>query len=102
MDGLQASKLMRQEYAKMVIDNTELPALRIAAVSAYNEQSMIEKCHEAGIEDFLTKPVVFAKIKTIFEQVFGQKFEQDDILNSQDIDIQLKFGSGMSQSQPSN
>ena len=98
MDGLQAAKLMRQEYAKMVVENTGLPALRIAAVSAYNEQSMIEKCHEAGIEDFLIKPVVFGKLKTIFEQVFGQQFKQDDIVHSQDI--QLKFGPAVSD--PSN
>ena len=85
MDGLQAAKLMREEYDKIVIDNPDLPALRIAAISAYNEQSMMEKCFEAGIEEFLTKPVVFGKIKNIFEQVFDQQFEQDDILNSHDI-----------------
>ena len=77
MDGLQASRLMREEYQKMVVNNSELPDLRIGAISAYNEQSMIDQCHEAGIVDFLPKPFVYRTIQTIFEQVFDQKFEQE-------------------------
>ena len=69
-----------------MVNNSKLPLLRIGAISAYNEQSMIAQCHEAGIVDFLPKPFEYATIQSIFEQVFDQKFDQN-ILASEDDEL---------------
>ena len=52
MDGLTATALIRQREA-----STNAPRLPIIALTANTESSLIEKCVQAGMDDYHTKPI---------------------------------------------
>jgi len=59
MDGFEATK----SILKM---NKKKPPY-IAAVTAYNTQTFEEKCKDAGMKRFLTKPIDIHQLKSILQ-----------------------------------
>ena len=57
MDGITASKKIFEHCRRMREVDPELPKIRIAAVSAYNDEETKLRCVEVGITNYLTKPV---------------------------------------------
>lgn len=61
MDGIQATKYIRRSPAK------EQP--RIIAVTAYGRSNVREICLDAGMDDFLSKPVQIEELKSALQFV---------------------------------
>eukprot|EP01015_Nassula_variabilis_P034567 TRINITY_DN8539_c0_g1_i2.p1 TRINITY_DN8539_c0_g1~~TRINITY_DN8539_c0_g1_i2.p1 ORF type:complete len:227 (+),score=8.14 TRINITY_DN8539_c0_g1_i2:100-780(+) len=70
MDGLEATRQI-----KLMIDQGKLEYIPVVACSAYVNQSDIESCFSAGMEDFLSKPVLPAKLKAVLEKWCPQNFQ---------------------------
>jgi signal transduction histidine kinase/DNA-binding response OmpR family regulator/HPt (histidine-containing phosphotransfer) domain-containing protein len=68
MDGLQASRQINQEWSA-----TERP--RIAAMTANAMAGDREVCIEAGMDDYLSKPIQVRELRTTIEQA-GQWIQQ--------------------------
>jgi signal transduction histidine kinase/DNA-binding response OmpR family regulator/HPt (histidine-containing phosphotransfer) domain-containing protein len=73
MDGLQASRLINQEWSV-----TERP--RIAAMTANAMAGDREMCIEAGMDDYLSKPIQVRELRTALEQA-GQWIQQREQAN---------------------
>ena len=57
MDGLEATKLIRQAGYKGPI----------VALSAYSDEANVKGCHEAGMDDFVSKPIQMPRLKLVLK-----------------------------------
>jgi osomolarity two-component system sensor histidine kinase SLN1 len=57
MDGLEATRLIRKAgYAGPIV-----------ALSAYSDDTNIKHCHEAGMDDFVSKPIQLPRLKLVLK-----------------------------------
>ena len=61
MDGFQATKEIRKEF--------DPSQIHIAALTAYASDAFENRCYNAGMDSFLTKPVSDDKILPILESL---------------------------------
>ena len=61
LDGYQAARIIRQH------SNLRIKDIPIIALTANSMDSDKEKCYQAGMTDFMTKPIDFEKLKTLLE-----------------------------------
>ena len=66
MDGLQATTEIRKAEDKACGEHCE--RMFIAALTAYSTESFKFKCAEAGMDEYLTKPVDIEDLKTVINQ----------------------------------
>jgi CheY-like chemotaxis protein len=64
MDGFAATRLIRQRYA----ERPEQPHLPIIAMTANAMSGDRERCLEAGMDDYVTKPIKLEVFKTTLER----------------------------------
>ncbi|TID26297.1 hypothetical protein E2P81_ATG00772 [Venturia nashicola] len=57
MDGLEATKLIREAGYKGPI----------IALSAYSDEANVKSCHEAGMDDFVSKPIQLPRLKLVLK-----------------------------------
>ncbi|KIW08923.1 hypothetical protein, variant [Verruconis gallopava] len=57
MDGLEATRLIRQAGYKGPI----------VALSAYSDEANVKSCHEAGMDDFVSKPIQLPRLKLVLK-----------------------------------
>jgi CheY-like chemotaxis protein len=67
MDGLAATRQICQEW-----DPTQRP--RIVAMTAGAMEGDRQKCLEAGMDEYITKPVKVTVLQTILEKIATQKY----------------------------
>ncbi|MCT7976125.1 response regulator [Laspinema olomoucense] len=67
MDGLEATRQICQEW-----DLTQRP--RIVAMTAGAMEGDRQKCLEAGMDEYITKPVKVTVLQTILEKIANQKY----------------------------
>lgn len=71
-DGFQTCKDIRAWEAKQIEAGTargNVP-IPIVALSAYVMSDMVDKCRESGFTKYLSKPVVFQKLKGMIRTIF--------------------------------
>jgi osomolarity two-component system, sensor histidine kinase SLN1 len=57
MDGLEATRLIRETgYKKPIV-----------ALSAYSDDTNVKGCHDAGMDDFVSKPIQLARLKLVLK-----------------------------------
>jgi signal transduction histidine kinase/CheY-like chemotaxis protein/HPt (histidine-containing phosphotransfer) domain-containing protein len=74
MDGYQLSRSIReQEEAELDANPLRLdtPHLPIVAITASAHQGEDQKCYDAGMDGFLTKPLEMPKLQAVLEQWLG-------------------------------
>ena len=59
MDGLEATRKIREKHSD---------ELAIVALTAFSEESQREACLEAGMDDFLTKPIEASMLRNILDK----------------------------------
>ncbi|MCA9776632.1 MAG: response regulator, partial [Candidatus Eremiobacteraeota bacterium] len=59
MDGLEATRKIREKHSN---------ALSIVALTAFSEETQRAACLEAGMDDFLTKPIEASMLKNILDK----------------------------------
>ncbi|RZS93571.1 PAS domain-containing hybrid sensor histidine kinase/response regulator [Aquimarina brevivitae] len=86
LDGIEATKQIRA----MEVTGKRIPIIALTAGAMKEEK---DKCFAAGIDDFLTKPIVSAKIQTVLHKFFQQeKKVNDDLQNIADKnEIHFRF-----------
>lgn len=57
MDGLEATKLIRELGFKRPI----------VALSAYSDDTNVKGCHDAGMDDFVSKPIQLARLRLVLK-----------------------------------
>ena len=66
MDGFQSTKLIRE------LEDTNktcaFDRIKIVALTAYSNDAFAKKCYEAGMDNFITKPVNILDLKAILSQ----------------------------------
>lgn len=82
MDGIKASKLIRQKQTQFVAQGINLPSIKIATVSAYDDQTTKKRADKAGIDYFLPKPVDIDMLRPIFQQLYNQEFSLQQAIPS--------------------
>jgi len=68
IDGYQATQQIRafeHEY--------NLKSVTIVALTAHAMRDQQQRCVQAGMDDFLTKPLAFERLKQLLMQIFWQK-----------------------------
>jgi len=70
MDGLSAAKALWEEFGK--------DALKIAAVSASTLAHEQQTYSEAGFDDFISKPLSFARVCQCLSELLGVEFEYQE------------------------
>jgi CheY-like chemotaxis protein len=68
MDGFEATRRIR------ALQDPSLPAVRIAAVTACAMQGDREACLEAGMDDYISKPVEPEQLKILLRRNFPEHF----------------------------
>src|ERR1700760_2776111 len=57
MDGLEATRLIRESgYKKPIV-----------ALSAYSDDTNVKGCHDAGMDDFVSKPIQLARLRMVLK-----------------------------------
>jgi osomolarity two-component system, sensor histidine kinase SLN1 len=57
MDGLEATRLIRETgYKKPIV-----------ALSAYSDDTNVKGCHDAGMDDFVSKPIQLARLRLVLK-----------------------------------
>jgi osomolarity two-component system sensor histidine kinase SLN1 len=65
MDGLEATRLIRQSgFVKPII-----------ALSAYSDDVNVRDCHLSGMDDFISKPIQFRRLRLVLERFCSEKNE---------------------------
>jgi PAS domain S-box-containing protein len=64
MDGYTATRIIREKEKDQ---HTPIVALTAHAMKGY-----YERCMEAGMDYYLTKPIYFDKMETLFNEIFGE------------------------------
>ncbi len=68
LDGYQLSAAIRSEEAKSASDSGKAGRIPIIALSANALKDEAEKCRNAGMDDFLRKPVPLAELEAMLEK----------------------------------
>jgi CheY-like chemotaxis protein len=63
MDGLTAARKIRE-----LVDAQILPGIPVIGCTAFVFENEREKCIEAGMSDYLSKPVVYCALQEIFKR----------------------------------
>jgi CheY-like chemotaxis protein len=63
-DGIAATKEI-----KLILNKNQIP---IVALTAHNDDELRERCMQAGMADFLTKPLTTEKINAIFNSYLAE------------------------------
>ncbi|KAK9375543.1 uncharacterized protein V1513DRAFT_413062 [Lipomyces chichibuensis] len=71
LDGLQATRVIRQEL------DYRYP---IVALTAYADDSNVKECMDAGMNNFLTKPIKREQLHEILDEYSDRAFRQDSSL----------------------
>ena len=58
MDGLEATRLIRKAGFKKPI----------IALSAYSDEANVRNCHLSGMDDFISKPIQFARLRLVLQE----------------------------------
>jgi CheY-like chemotaxis protein len=72
MDGLAASQEIRKRWPKVP---------RIVAITAYALKGDRERCLSAGMDDYISKPIVIEELKRVLERC---EFDLEKLKNSRD------------------
>jgi osomolarity two-component system, sensor histidine kinase SLN1 len=63
MDGLEATRLIRKlGFSRPII-----------ALSAYSDDANVRDCHISGMDDFISKPIQFARLRLVLEEFCPEK-----------------------------
>lgn len=62
-DGVETTKILRQMW-----ENKEIPEMTIIGCTAFGAKDLVEMWTEAGMADFITKPVSFSKMEMILKK----------------------------------
>ena len=68
MDGLEATRRLRELQR-----SGELPAFPIIVLSAHHSPAERTACFEAGVDGFVTKPLMIAKLATEIHRVMTRR-----------------------------
>jgi osomolarity two-component system sensor histidine kinase SLN1 len=64
MDGLEATRLIREAgYRKPIV-----------ALSAYSDDTNVKGCHDAGMDDFVSKPIQLARLKLVLKTFCPEEY----------------------------
>ncbi|TXE11218.1 PAS domain S-box protein [Algoriphagus aquimarinus] len=86
LDGIEVTKKIR---ALEVNKSNHLPIIALTAGALKEEK---EKCLAAGMDDFLTKPLEYAKIQTVLNKFFQQGKKVNADLQNIDAKNEIHFG----------
>jgi len=70
LDGYEATRRIR--------DNEKDEHVRIVAMTAYVMEGDAEKCYQAGMDDYLSKPIKFDKVIELLEEIHVMKEGRDN------------------------
>jgi len=70
MDGIEATKFIRAD--KSGDFNSKIP---IVAVTAYAFAEDRERCYNAGMNDFISKPINYDKLQSVLETIIRKKYK---------------------------
>jgi len=73
LDGYEATRKIRQYET----DNSHPPTL-IYALSAHVLSEHIEKCHEAGMDDYMSKPFSLNQLEVVLRKVKSSMASSED------------------------
>jgi CheY-like chemotaxis protein len=63
MDGLEATRLIRKSgFTRPII-----------GLSAYSDDANVRDCHISGMDDFISKPIQFARLRLVLEEFCPKK-----------------------------
>ncbi|MDK2830486.1 MAG: hypothetical protein PWQ75_238 [Methanolobus sp.] len=79
MDGLEASKHIRNKHSSVI--NHDVP---IIAMTAHAMKGDDEKCIEAGMNDYMSKPINLELLAAKIDKWLDNEPEKDDVNNSPD------------------
>ncbi|KAF2424944.1 hypothetical protein EJ08DRAFT_409013 [Tothia fuscella] len=69
MDGLEATRLIRKAgYTGPIV-----------ALSAYSDDTNIKHCHEAGMDDFVSKPIQLPRLKLVLKTFCPAEYAQESV-----------------------
>jgi len=77
MDGLETTRVIRRKVAHVVN-----PEMKIIAVTAFTHPETRIKCKEAGMDDFLPKPISLESIRATIARARGSKAVQEPAAGS--------------------
>ena len=63
MNGIEATK-----YLKKKMSINEIPEIPIIACSAFGAKDDLLNCFEAGMNDYIAKPITLEKLENIFNK----------------------------------
>ena len=66
MDGLEATRIIRQRWP----DN----GLKVIAITAFALEGDREKCIEAGMDDYISKPIKMEELAEVLRRYQAQKY----------------------------
>ncbi|KAF2401973.1 hypothetical protein EJ06DRAFT_370004 [Trichodelitschia bisporula] len=69
MDGLEATRLIRTAGFRGPI----------VALSAYSDDTNVKGCHDAGMDDFVSKPIQLARLKLVLKTFCSQEYEANRV-----------------------
>jgi len=70
MDGLEATQIIRRRWPKN--------GLMVIAITAYALEGDREKCLDAGMDDYISKPVKLDELAGVLNRFGNQKTAPDD------------------------
>jgi osomolarity two-component system sensor histidine kinase SLN1 len=69
MDGLEATRLIRKAgYTGPIV-----------ALSAYSDDTNIKHCHEAGMDDFVSKPIQLPRLKLVLKTFCPAEYANETV-----------------------
>lgn len=71
MDGLEATQIIRKRWPKN--------GLKVIAITAYALEGDREKCLDAGMDDYISKPVRLDELEGVLSRFSNQKTEPDGV-----------------------
>ena len=77
MDGYEATRKIR-----VMEKEQSLAPIRIIAMTAAAMQGDRESCLQAGMDDYISKPVKFQEIKKLLESNFPERFGQEPVVRT--------------------
>lgn len=71
LDGIETTKLIREKEA-----STNLDRIPIIALTAQATTDFEAKCKEAGMDDYITKPIPFDNLTRIIGELYEKEVAQ--------------------------